>query len=1551
MNTPTRNKFVRLALAALVAVVVAGLVALGVSAPAFATAQITLTLKLTSKTGAALTNYDIYPVEVADGSAAPGQDPDVAVPILGKPGYYSMSVWSGESYTLFFEPNGASAISGTIQYLGGTATLAGATLFTPTSTNNFVAASIATGATITGKVTGPTGAALKNAEVDAYQFDGTSWTSSIYTTTNSSGVFTFANAIPGSYRFEFYAPGGVYPPIFSGSAQSLAAAATTFVAVGTTASVSQKFAVGTGAISGTAIIDVDDNFFYDVDRVALAIPVVDPSLSSSASLNLDKSVAGIPASSKGVWAVKNLPAGDYVVQMEAGSFGESAVYLSPSGEDVPLSQAEIVVVTSGHTSATGTTFFLGSDTYDGADPRFTIDNSGSTPIDNAYVSVAPTTAPLDVADGTTNSAGTVALSNSFGPITEDGNQDGDDNPLVPGWYTVSVIDTTGAHEPIKQQVMFLDYGTNSYTLHLPDLTAIPGFSFYPQIAVQDTPVGTTYTVAATATRSDATLSYQWLNNGNPIYGATSASYTSSGADLGDQLSVRVTANSFGFDPFYAYASVGGSVDPEITTIGSQITTDTELPSISPSTGAFVGTTLQAHVGNWTIDGAAATGVTYSYLWSTGATTSTYVVQPADVGQNITVTVTAKKLGYQDGSAVSTTTVVPGLHPAAVLKKAPVVSHKTASGVTTYSVTAGTWSLTGLTYHYAWSEGDTPVGTDSPSIKTTALTGNYTADGLNVVVTAAKTGYVGGVTAPLVAFKGTDAFFQLGDPIIKDITTSTVDGTEVDVSGTDRLNFGDKLTVVQHANWGTVDGFAPSGYTYQWYRNGVAVKGATTVNYTITTADMSATNDAQISVVETPVSIYFATAHGELSPVGQAMSIGYPTAQATVVGVPADGKTVTAVPQLGVTGVTSTYQWLQCPASSSCTNPTDVGDFIAIPGATKSTLVLHLAYGAVYANVTSSKPGYSTGTYQSNIVTVIVAAQIVQTTLPKITGTAASIAHVGVKLTATPATTNMTGVTNGYVWQTQECSPGSCVDGNWTQVGTGATYTPSGADYGDGGVSIRVVNTASKTNDLPASANSAQYAIGLGTLKLVKAATLSLTTSGGNSFETIAPAVYSPLPTAAVNWVVDGVGAAPGAQRQRDLVGDQGKAIYAIASYSLNGYSPVFATIVAQKGTTTSAGETITNGTQFGDTLELSNLLPFANTNSDASIVYAPTYQWYENNVAIKGATHSSYAPPSTYIGKHITVKVTGTSVLESTLTVTTSNTITLGVGTFIPAAVPTISYTGALQPGTLATAIPDAMVAYGTTGITFKYQWLRSTNGGTSFTPITGATLGHYTPIATDATDEVEVTVTATKTGYTSLPLTSLPSTIQYSPTLEAFTPPSLSGTGKVGGALALSVGVWNTPTLTYVYQWYRNGVLIGGVTGTSWTPTADSVGDQIVVKVTASKVGYAPVAVTTQSVQVSSADAPTTTVAPVITKLASPANTYAVSTGTWNVDGLAYSYQWQIDGVDANGTNAGGVGPNSATFTADASQSGVLTVVITATRTGYTTAVKTITGPTLAFI
>jgi hypothetical protein len=207
--------------------------------------------------------------------------------------------------------------------------------------------------------------------------------------------------------------------------------------------------------------------------------------------------------------------------------------------------------------------------------------------------------------------------------------------------------------------------------------------------------------------------------------------------------------------------------------------------------------------------------------------------------------------------------------------------------------------------------------------------------------------------------------------------------------------------------------------------------------------------------------------------------------------------------------------------------------------------------------------------------------------------------------------------------------------------------------------------------------------------------------------------------------------------------------------------------------------------------------------------------------------------------------------------------------------------------------------------------------------------------------------VTATKSGYTSLPETSATQDVQYSPTLATFVPPALTaagGTAKVGVALTVTPGVWNTPGLTYSYVWYRGTSVIPAVTGTTWTATPDSYGDAITVAVTASRAGYLPVTVDSTTVAIGLGAAPALLVAPKITVLN---NVYTISNGSWSVDGLSLTYDWGF--VSSGGsTDGAGTGQGTLSYTPSLSDHGQMVVIITATRTGYAPATIAVNGPTL---
>jgi hypothetical protein len=140
------------------------------------------------------------------------------------------------------------------------------------------------------------------------------------------------------------------------------------------------------------------------------------------------------------------------------------------------------------------------------------------------------------------------------------------------------------------------------------------------------------------------FAHQWLRDGVAIPGATSATYAVTTADVGKALIAQVTATMDGYAPGVATSS-------SVTVEPGDAPTATTAPAITGM--PMVGQTLTVSAGTWSVPGLA-----FAYQWQRagvpipGATAATYTVITADVGQPITVRVTATKDGYASGLATT-----------------------------------------------------------------------------------------------------------------------------------------------------------------------------------------------------------------------------------------------------------------------------------------------------------------------------------------------------------------------------------------------------------------------------------------------------------------------------------------------------------------------------------------------------------------------------------------------------------------------------------------------------------------------------------------------------------------------------------------------------------------------------------------------------------------------------------------------------------------------------------------------------------------------------------
>ena len=154
----------------------------------------------------------------------------------------------------------------------------------------------------------------------------------------------------------------------------------------------------------------------------------------------------------------------------------------------------------------------------------------------------------------------------------------------------------------------------------------------------------------------------------------------------------------------------------------------------------------------------------------------------------------------------------------------------------------------------------------------------------------------------------------------------------------------------------------------------------------------------------------------------------------------------------------------------------------------------------------------------------------------------------------------------------------------------------------------------------------------------------------------------------------------------------------------------------------------------------------------------------------------------------------------------------------------------------------------GTLPITYTYQWKR--NGS----DIVGEINSTYVLVAADYNQAITCEVTATNAfGAASATSNSITGTATAPVNTVA---PVISGTAVVGQILSSTTGTWTgTPTITYAYQWKRNGSNIVSATSSTYTLVQADATFAITCAVTATNVAGSAEA-TSNSLTITDADA-----------------------------------------------------------------------------------------------
>jgi hypothetical protein len=672
----------------------------------------------------------------------------------------------------------------------------------------------------------------------------------------------------------------------------------------------------------------------------------------------------------------------------------------------------------------------------------------------------------------------------------------------------------------------------------------------------------------------------------------------------------------------------------------------------------------------------------------------------------------------------------------------------------------------------------------------------------------------------------------------------------------------------------------NAYSFQWQRsaNGTTwtnITGATLTSYTLQVADEGDEVRLQVTVANPDATVSAAS-----SPTGTvASSLPTNTALPSVSGSPMRGLTlISAQGTWGGIGDTFSYQWQRSADGSTWTN---------ITGATGANYTAGTAdEGDVLRVSVTAANGDGSVTAASSATATVTATPPVDTTLPIISGSA----QRSQMLSSSGGT--WLGVGNAYSYQWQGSTNGT----TWTNI-AGATQAAYQVAIGDEGSQLRVTITATNPDGSSTAASAPTTTVPAAPPVSLAAPAVSGTAQRGFMLSST-PGTWSGIGNSlAYQWQVstDGttwtdVVGATGTTLTLGL-GDEGDTVrLQVTASNVDGIATASSTPTAT--VTGSPPANTVAPTIAGIAVRGNSLSSTAGTFSGSGNAISEQWQRSANGTTwtnITGATQTSYTLQVADEGD--TVRLVATALNpDGTVTVPSPATATVIASPPVDTTAPSIAGTAQRTATLTGTA-----GVWGGAGDVLTYQWQRSADGGSTWTPITGATAASYTLQVADEGDIVRMVVSATNPDGTVSAGSAPSAPVLAAPPLNSGLP-TILGTPRLGATLLAQTGTWSPSDVTYTYAWQRgdpvNGFrAIAGATGSSYTLAAADVGETVRVVVTA----------TNPDGTTSATSGATSTVAqPPVNLIAPPVPTGTLmagdvltpGNGTWDSPS-SYAYTW----------------------------------------------------------